>query len=165
VNGDGDPPDDWRRGVRPLGAGKQTPPPHGRRPGPGADRPAIAFEVTVEGERLEGHASGVDRATLRRLRRGEVEVESTLDLHGHDRDGARSALRAHLLAAAAEGQRCALVIHGRGQRSADGPVLKRQLPRWLAEAPLDRWVMAFTSATQRDGGGGALYVLLRRRML
>ena len=167
MSGDGDPPDDWRRGVRPLAKGKQVPPPPPprSRPRPADDAPAVAFEVTLSGERLEGRAPGVDRATLRRLRRGEVAVESTLDLHGCDRAGARTALREHLLAAAGAGQRCALVIHGRGHRSADGPVLKEQLPRWLAEPPLDRWVMAFTTAAPADGGGGALYVLMRRRML
>ena len=165
MSGDGDPPDDWRRGVRPLAKGKQVPPPPPprSRPRPADDAPAVAFEVTLSGERLEGRAPGVDRATLRRLRRGEVAVESTLDLHGCDRAGARTALREHLLAAAGAGQRCALVIHGRGRGSESGPVLKQALPNWLAEAPLGAWVMAFTSATPEAGGSGATYVLLRRR--
>ncbi len=55
---------------------------------------------------------------------------------------------------------CVRVIHGKGLRSgARGPVLKLSVNRWLRQ-----WddVLAFVSAPARDGGTGALYVLLRR---
>jgi DNA-nicking Smr family endonuclease len=71
-------------------------------------------------------------------------------------------VREALIGAAEAGLRCALVIHGRGQRSESGPVLKQALTRWLAEPPLGARVMAFASATPADGGAGATYVLLRR---
>jgi DNA-nicking Smr family endonuclease len=55
--------------------------------------------------------------------------------------------------------RCARVIHGKGSRSTEGPpVLKRKVNYWLR---LREQVLAFTSATRRDGGSGAVYVLLR----
>ena len=55
--------------------------------------------------------------------------------------------------------RCAHIIHGKGYRSGERqPVLKRKVNYWLRLRPD---VLAFCSATPRDGGTGAVYVLLR----
>ena len=89
------------------------------------------FEVRREGERVEGIAVGVDRAHLRRLRRGEIDVDSELDLHGLDRREARFLLRAELRGAHSEGERCVRVVHGRGRHSELGPVLREAIPEWL----------------------------------
>ena len=56
-----------------------------------------------------------------------------------------------------------LVIHGRGLKSSQGPVLKELLVRWLTTGSLSHLVLAFASARPCDGGTGALYVLLKRR--
>ena len=152
------------KGVSPLAErDKREPPAHGPSAGPTpAPEDPVRFEVTQAGERVEGRAPGIDRKHLRRLRSGEVPVEVRVDLHGLHGPEAREAVREALISAAEGGQRCALVIHGRGQRSESGPVLKRGLLRWLAEPPLGARVMAFASATPADGGPGATYVLLRR---
>lgn len=112
---------------------------------------------------MQGLAKGVDRAHLRRLSRGEVEVDLELDLHGLDQKEARMLLRATIREAYDEGDRCILVIHGRGKGSPDGAVLRSALPGWLKEAPIDRLVMALASARPEDGGPGSSYLLLRRR--
>jgi len=122
----------------------------------------VEFEVARVGERVEGRAPGIDRKHLRRLRSGGIRVDVRVDLHGLHAPEAREALREALIGVAEAGLRCALVVHGRGHHSEVGPVLKRELLRWLAEPPLGRWVMAFASATPEDGGAGATYVLLRR---
>jgi len=41
-------------------------------------------------------------------------------------------------------------------------VLKSAVPRWLEEAGLRRKILAIAPAQPRDGGAGALYLLLRR---
>jgi DNA-nicking Smr family endonuclease len=121
------------------------------------------FEIARSGERCEGVAKGVDRAHLRRLRRGEVDVERRLDLHGMTGAEARPALANVLREAAAAGVRCVLVVHGRGLHSEAGAVLKDGVVSWLTAPPLAPLVLAFSSALPRDGGAGASYVLLRRR--
>jgi DNA-nicking Smr family endonuclease len=121
------------------------------------------FEVTRSGERCEALAQGVDRAHLRRLRRGEVDVERRLDLHGMTGAEARRSLAASLREAAEAGVRCVLVVHGRGLHSEGGAVLKDGVVDWLTAPPLAKLVLAFASAQPRDGGAGASYVLLRRR--
>ena len=55
-----------------------------------------------------------------------------------------------------------LVIHGRGHNSPAGlPVLREQMSRWLTRGATGKSVLAFCTARPKDGGGGALYVLLR----
>ncbi|HEY8493836.1 MAG TPA: Smr/MutS family protein [Myxococcota bacterium] len=112
------------------------------------------------GGRVDGATAGFDRRRLVRLRRGDPPPERELDLHGLRRDEARRALRAALREALAAGERCLLVVHGRGMRSEAGAVLREALPGWLAEPPHGARVLAFASADAH--AGGATYVLLRR---
>ena len=103
---------------------------------------------------------GVDRRTWLRLKRGKVTLEATLDLHGQTQEQAHRRL-GHFLARAAErGARCVLVVTGKGL--ASGGVLRQMVPRWLNEGANRERVLAFCPAQLRDGGEGALYILLRR---
>jgi DNA-nicking Smr family endonuclease len=120
------------------------------------------FEVVRSGERAEGLAPGVDRKHLLELRRGEKRIRRRVDLHGLTAAEARRELAAELADAHAAGERCVLVIHGRGLRSEGGPVLRDGVVEWLTAPPLAALVLAFASALPRDGGPGASYVLLRR---
>ena len=141
-----------------------APRPPARRPRPRTRESApVRFEVERAGEHVAGLARGIDRAHLRRLRAGEVPVDDRVDLHGLRSDAARAAVRQAFERVAAGGGRCLVVVHGRGRHSADGPVLKEALVEWLCEPPLASRVMAFASATPRDGGPGATTVLLRRQ--
>jgi DNA-nicking Smr family endonuclease len=121
------------------------------------------FEVRREGERVYGLARGVDPGHLRRLRRGELDVERELDLHGLDARRARHEVASALGEAQRAGERCVLVVHGRGTHSPGGPVLKEALLEWLQQPPLEALVLAFASAPPPRGGAGALLVLLRRQ--
>ena len=109
---------------------------------------------------VDGWAAGFDRRRLRELRRGEIEPDVEIDLHGMTRAAAHAELVAALRDAIAAGQRCVLVVHGRGMRSTTGPVLRDALPGWLAEAPHGASVLAFAAGEPQRGG--ATYVLLRR---
>jgi len=120
------------------------------------------FVVERVGERTEGLAAGIDRRHLARLRRGDVEVDLRVDLHGLVAGEARRTLRAELERARAAGLRCLLVIHGRGLHSEAGAVLREGVVEWLVAPPLAGLVMAFASARPEHGGPGATYVLLRR---
>ena len=104
---------------------------------------------------------GLDRRTWLRLKRGQVSVEQTLDLHGRTQDEAHRALAGFLAAAQAAGCRCVLVVTGKGLES--GGTLRHMVPRWLNEGANRERIVAFSPAQARHGGAGALYVLLRRR--
>src|SRR5205823_13803460 len=92
-------------------------------------------------------------------------VQDVLDLHGHYQDEAFHALRAFLARAQRDGMRFVLVITGKGgiesQSGARG-VLRRMVPLWLRSPELRQLVVGFDEASHRHGGGGALYVRLRR---
>lgn len=139
-----------------------------RRPGGGKVRPAkarpaqVLFEVERIGERVEGLAAGVDRKLLRRLERGEVEVDREIDLHGLNEEGAREVVAGTLALTLQVGYRCLRIVHGRGLRSPEGPTLKEAVIRWLSTPPLGAHVLAFASAPPRQGGPGATLVLLRQ---
>tara|TARA_A100001037_G_scaffold97769_1_gene89188 strand:+ start:489 stop:992 length:504 start_codon:yes stop_codon:yes gene_type:complete len=105
-----------------------------------------------------GHASGVDKRTAERLRRGQMSIETRLDLHGHTRESAHRALSGFLAAAWESGRRTVLIVTGKGQG-----ILKDAVPRWLNESPNRDRILLVAQAQPKDGGGGALYVLLRRR--
>jgi DNA-nicking Smr family endonuclease len=132
-----------------------------RKPRPDEAAETLAFEIDRIGDRHEGIAPGVDHGLLRKLRNGETRPDAKLDLHGLDAVSARRHVHAKLNEAREAGRRCVLVIHGKGNRSQAGPVLKDALLVWLAEPALAPHVQAFASATGGDGGVGATYVLLR----
>jgi len=104
--------------------------------------------------------AGLDRATAERLKRGRYPVEARLDLHGMTQAEAHRALSGFVAASRSLGRRSVLVITGHGRIS--GGILKAAVPRWLAEPELRRHLLAITPAQPRDGGAGALYLLLRR---
>ena len=103
---------------------------------------------------------GLDRRTWLRLKRGQVAIEQTLDLHGRTQAEAHAALSRFLAGARAAGCRCVLVVTGKGLGS--GGTLRHTVPRWLNEGANREHVLAFSPAQARHGGAGALYVLLRR---
>jgi DNA-nicking Smr family endonuclease len=103
---------------------------------------------------------GLDRRTWLRLKRGQVAIEQTLDLHGRTQDEAHGALARFLAAARAAGCRCVLVVTGKGLGS--GGTLRHMVPRCLNEGANREHIVAFCPAQARHGGAGALYVLLRR---
>jgi len=90
------------------------------------------------------------------LRRGRLEPEARLDLHGLTHDGAYRALLRFLVHAQTEGQKLVLVITGKGG------VLRGRLPLWLGQPELQPLVAGVNEAHVKHGGSGAFYVLLRK---
>jgi DNA-nicking Smr family endonuclease len=103
--------------------------------------------------------NGISRMTLRKLRRGQLQVEDSLDLHGLNSDAARRLLLDFLREAARRGLRCALIIHGKGRHKESGEgILKIRTRHWLTQCAE---VLAFCEAPPNQGGGGAVLVLLK----
>ena len=62
----------------------------------------------------------------------------------------------------AAGHRLVLVITGKGGGEGSPGVLRREAPIWLATPPLAGMVVNVSPAHPKHGGGGALYVYLKR---
>jgi len=119
---------------------------------------AVATDIKA-GDVLQFSRSGVQNRLVKDLRRGRIEIGMELDLHGLTVRIAKKELEQCLAECRAQDIRCIHIIHGKGFGStAQQPVLKQQLNIWLQQK---KSVLAFCSATQRDGGTGAVYVLLR----
>ena len=105
-------------------------------------------------------ANGVQLSTMKKLKQGHTPWQQGLDLHGFSIDQARDDLSLFIRDAYRAGSRCVLVVHGKAL-SADGtpPVIKSYVNDWLRQFPQ---VLAFVSAQPRDGGTGAVYVLLKQ---
>jgi DNA-nicking Smr family endonuclease len=104
---------------------------------------------------------GIDRRTWLRLKRGQVTIEATIDLHGLTQEQAHARLARFLAEAQQRGLRCILVVTGKGL--VHGGVLRHMVPRWLNERPNRDRVLAFVPAQPKHGGAGALYLLIRRK--
>ena len=110
-----------------------------------------------------GSSADVDTRTLTRFKRGQMRPEGRLDLHGMIQSEAHRALTAYMAKAQSAGLRCVIVITGKGRVSEGGGVLRNQVPQWLNSPSIRPHILAFSSAQPKDGGSGALYVLLRRK--
>ena len=115
--------------------------------------------------------SGVNGATEDRLRRGMLEPDAKLDLHGMTEAAAYRALAKFLTGARQRGNRLILVVTGNGNprkeesaswMTSPHGVLKQMVPRWLKEPELAAMIASTKTAHVRHGGGGALYVYLRK---
>jgi len=111
-----------------------------------------------------GKAPGLDRKTQTRMRRGQVQIDGRLDLHGLTQNKAHHQLLSFIENAYHDGRKSVLVITGKGT-TLDGQVgvLRRAVPRWLNEPPLNAWIKGFDYAARGHGGEGALYILIRRK--
>jgi DNA-nicking Smr family endonuclease len=107
----------------------------------------------------------LDGSWDKRLRSGSIVVDRTLDLHGHRLDGAWSAIDHALERAIASGDRVLLLITGherRGEPPIERGRIRAVVHDWLASSRHARSIAAVRAAHRRHGGGGSLYIILRR---
>lgn len=110
-------------------------------------------------DRLSYRRPGIGIDVLQKLQRGDWVIQKQIDLHGLRREEAREVLSAFLHDAVKQGLRCVRVIHGKGLGSVNRePVLKDKVRAWLAQKSE---VIAYCQPAGRDGGSGALVVLLQ----
>ena len=159
----------WRRvieSVRPLD-GRSLPEPAPAPPVAVGQRltpnPPLVAAVPAQKRQETTLDGGWDR----RLKRGNVSPERTIDLHGHTLATAHAALDIGLERAIADDVRTLLLITGRAPREGAPPprrgAIRASVGDWLAASRHAARIAAIRSAHPRHGGAGALYVILRRR--
>ena len=119
----------------------------------------------AEPDLVHGKAPGLDRRSQTKMRRGQVDIEARIDLHGMTQGQAHRALGGFLQEAQAAGRRTVLVITGKGRGKEGGGdgVLRNAVPKWLNETSNREMIRGFSHAAPKHGGAGALYVLLKRQ--
>ena len=138
------------------------------KPYPRKKTPRIADKLTLTQsestsalyaeDSLSYTVSGLQKNVLRKMRRGHYGLDAELDLHGLSSVAAKRELIRFLHFCELDGCRCVRIIHGKGYRSENNlPVIKNDINTWLRQ---HHEVQAFCSAAQKDGGTGAVLVLL-----
>ena len=121
-------------------------------------RPAVASTPPPRRNTLDGTWD-------RKLGSGKVEPDRVLDLHGLNLDAAWSAIDAALERAVGAGDRVLLLITGHA-RPGEPPVqrgrIRAAVHDWLAVSRHAPRIAAVRGAHRRHGGGGSLYIILRR---
>jgi DNA-nicking Smr family endonuclease len=112
----------------------------------------------------------MDRRNFQRLLKGQLDIDSTLDLHGMTAEQARAQLHIYIQSAHHLGHRLLLIITGKGNKKTvdefnrpRSGVLKTGVPEWLKTGPHSHHILQVTQAHMKHGGGGAFYVYLRRK--
>lgn len=117
------------------------------------------LELLYQEDSMAFLAPGVQKAVLKKLRKGRFGVHAEIDLHGLNSKEAQHYLLQSINICIEDGARCILVIHGKGYNSPNAqPVLKNDLNFWLRQ---HKDVLGFCSAPAKAGGTGALLVLLK----
>lgn len=131
---------------------------------------------TAQANRVAVDAATLDGGWDRKVRTGRMDPDVTVDLHGYTSVRAHALLVRCIEDAALSGARVLLVITGKGMRSTNGAsrdrdgddgqrhgVIRSSLRDWLHGPELRPFIAALRPAHPRHGGGGAWYVILRRR--
>ncbi len=127
------------------------------------EKPIFHFsnkQAEVSGDDIITYAKpGLQHKRFTQLKQGKMKTEATLDLHEHTSDEALIAVDDFLERCQQRGMRSVCIIHGKGHFSTDNtPILKNLLNQYLRQHPR---VIAFHSAKNKQGGTGAIYVLLK----
>lgn len=169
----------WKRviaSVTPIHARAQPRPASPEPPPPSAPdpKPAPRFKGRVPppampkpAQRKQGAANTLDGSWDRRLSRGLVSPESSIDLHGHSLSAAYDRLDLGLDRAIARGDRVLLLITGKpprpeSERPHSRGAIRAAVGDWLASSRHADRIAAVRGAHPRHGGSGALYIVLRR---
>ena len=102
---------------------------------------------------------GFQKKRFQKLKRGEIPITFQIDLHGYTLFEAENYLANVLPKCQLDGNLVGIIVHGKGYGSGDrGPKLKGFVAEYL---DYNTQVLAYHSAIQKDGGTGAVYILLK----
>ena len=131
------------------------PPKAGLRPAPSR---AVRPPEPAIGNTLDGSWD-------RKLGAGSITPDRVIDLHGHNLERAWTAIDRGIEAAIDRGERVVLLVTGHA-RPGEPPVergkIRAAVNDWLAASRHACKIAAVRGAHRRHGGGGSLYLVLRR---
>ena len=112
-------------------------------------------------------AKHIDKKKLRELKRGRIQPEAMLDLHGLKRFEAQEKVQIFVENSIQKKLRLILIITGKGKRSihdVDTGVLRKEFPKWVSSLPSANKILGIIQASVFHGGSGAFYVYIRKSL-
>lgn len=106
--------------------------------------------------------NGISNKQLLDLKNARYGYAAKLDLHGERPEDAIQTINQFIEKHYLLTTKYLLIIHGKGGRDGNPPVIKNVVHDVLRSIP---YVLAFHSANPKDGGNGAVYVLLKYKAL
>ena len=110
----------------------------------------------------------LDKNILRKIKKGNLIIEESLDLHGYTIEQSKEKVVKFIEKNYGNKKRFLLIITGKGRRlgvsegwRGEGK-LKENVPYWLSSVYLSKYVLWFDKATSDRGGDGALMVYLKK---
>lgn len=121
-----------------------------------SERTASRGIVSNDGDLF--YRSGVQKNTMKNLKRGRFKIKAEIDLHGCTQREASCYLTTFLKQCREKELDCVRVITGKGHRSPNHlSVIRQTTLNFLRH---NSGVLAYCRAPLSDGGSGAFYVLL-----
>ena len=115
--------------------------------------------------KLEKNKSlGFDRNTDKKLKAGKINIDLRLDFHGLTLEEAFNSLVKNIEKAYNSGLKLILIITGKGRGTKEGKdSIKILIEKWMKYPIISSKVIKYVDAQQKDGGTGAIYVLLKNK--
>jgi len=115
--------------------------------------------------------TGIHKRLDQKMTRGHVEIDASIDLHGLNQEQARLELNNFILRSKKNNFKIVLVITGKGNSpktdseyevdNSQRGVLNKNLPLWLKKDEIRKNINGYRYASQKHGGQGAYYILLK----
>lgn len=129
----------------------------------------ITFDVLKNGQSVQkDDFSQMDGSLAKRFKREEFKPQATLDLHGITEKDAFDRVCDFIKSAYDSGKRCVMIITGKGMDEeifSSRGVLRKSVPQWLSGSEISPLILAYKNPSEALGGAGALYILLRKRIV
>lgn len=168
------------RSVRPLTASARATESEVEKPEPAAGGKAVpvpksenclmkSITVPEQSAIRSGPVDVLDSSWERSIKRGRLQPEMTIDLHGNSLATAHQRLDQALGEAVTDGVRVLLIITGKlrdGAGTRDRPArgaIRAEITHWLDQSPFAAHIASIRNAHPRHGGAGAIYVIMRRK--
>lgn len=120
----------------------------------------VKVKVQVKKPEVRRPSEMLNRESERQIRRGDVEIDATCDLHYFNGDLAHSIMKRFVIRKRQEGCRSILIITGKGH-GGEG-LIRRSFRLWLETEEARSLITGFAPAHYKHGGTGAFYLFLRK---
>lgn len=106
---------------------------------------------------------GIDRKLDKKLKSGNFIPDRIIDFHGMTLEKAFYSLIYNVEKAQKDGLRFLLIITGKGKGTKEGrDSIKSKIETWMKHPNISSKVIKYVDAQPKDGGTGALYVLIKK---